>query len=562
MRYAAACNDYATAIVDGIIPACKWVKLACKRHLDLLEKSKDETSKYFFDEAAVEKICQFAELLPHVKGEWAKRREKIKLMPWQCFLLGNLFGWKVRKTGLRKFRECYLEVPRKSSKSTLGAIIGNYMLTMDGEEGAEVYSGATSERQAYEVFSPAKYMMQKSPELTEATGADILAKSIIVPRSHSKFEVLIGNPGDGSSPTCVIIDEYHEHITSSQYDTMVTGTGARQQPLIIIITTAGFSLSGPCHDKHTEAKRVLEGVIESEQLFTIIYTIDEKDDWLSPESLIKANPNYGVSVSDEFLLTQQRQAAINTQYQNRFKTKHLNVWCSANAAWMNLQQWQMLGDKELTEDELTGCDCVFAVDLASKSDLCAFVKLFAKPVGAVMHYYVFCKCYLPEDEARNAGANSAAYQKWSRQGLLTLTDGATVDYETIFDDVVADAKKYNPREFVYDPFNATHFSQLLMNEGLTCVEFNQKPVNFAVPMDEVVTLVKDGRIHHNANEMLTWMIANTAVRPAKKGMFSPIKEKPEQKIDGSVALMMAKSRMAEYDPNAGFAQFINNPVTV
>lgn len=531
---------YAEEVVSGTIAACKWVRLACKRHLDDLERSLDPGYPYEFDAKAANKICKVAELMPHVKGEWAKRNRLISLEPWESFFLGVPFGWKRRnERSTRRFREIYAEIPRKNGKSILGGIIGNYMFVADGEYAAEVYSGATSQKQAWEVYGPARQMLMKSPDICEELGVEIGAKNMSRAADFSKFEPLIGNPGDGANVSCAIIDEYHEHISASQYDTMQTGTGARSQPMIAIITTAGFSLSGPCYEKHIEAKRVLEGVVPNDELFAIIYTIDEEDDWAAPASLIKANPNYGISVDAEFLLSQQRQALLNPQYQNRFKTKHLNVWCSARSAWMNLQQWQLAADNGLTADDLIGCECVFAVDLASKSDLCAYVKLFWKVLNGAVHYYAFCHCYFPEDEVVNAGSNSAPFAKWARQGLLTLTDGSTVDYDSIVSDVIIDAKKYNPKYVVYDPFNATHFSQLLMDQGLTMVEFIQRPQNFAVPMDDIVTAVKDGRFHHDGNDMLTWMIANTAVRPAKKGLYAPIKEKPENKIDGAVALMMA-----------------------
>jgi phage terminase large subunit-like protein len=216
---------------------------------------------------------------------------------------------------------------------------------------------------------------------------------------------------------------------------------------------------------------------------------------------------------------------------------------------MNLQQWHVLGDDQLEADELTGCDCVIAIDLASKSDVCAVVKVFTKDIGTTTHFYAFCHCYLPEESANQGGVNAGAYAKWARRGLLTLTHGATIDYQVIIDDILADVRKYNPREIIYDPWNATHFAQMLADQGVTMVEFLQRPQNFAVPMDEVLTMVKDSRLHHDNNEMFTWMIANTAVRPARKGLFSPMKEKPEQKIDGAVALIMAMSRMQTEDDN-------------
>ena len=242
--------------------------------------------------------------------------------------------------------------------------------------------------------------------------------------------------------------------------------GAREQPLMLIITTAGYNLASPCNDKHDEVLKVLEGIVENDQLFGVIFGIDEGDDWADPKSLIKANPNYGVSVDAEFLQSQQRQAMVNPIQQSKFKTKHLNVWCSVLSSWMNMQLWSMSADRMLEEEELVGqpgVDCWIAVDLASKSDLCAEQKLYRKQVGAGKpHFYLFGRYWLPEEAVEEPGPNSAHYMKWVRAGLLTQTDGATVDFVAITEQVVADAKSLNPIEVIYDPFNATQMAQALM----------------------------------------------------------------------------------------------------
>lgn len=540
-------NKYARDVVAGKIPAGKYVRSACQRHLDDLKRAEKKVYPYRFDPEAGESICAFTELLPHTKGKWAAKRETIVLQPWQCFLLAVSFGWKVKKSGLRRFRELYFEIPRKNGKSIIGAAIALYMFTADGEFGAEVYTGAGTEKQAWEVFRPAKLMVERTPDLREAAGIDVWAKALIIESDGSKFEPVIGKPGDGSSPSCAVIDEFHEHDTPDLINTMQTGMGAREQPLTAIITTAGFNLASPCYDKSTELKRVLDGVIENDELFGVIFSIDEGDDWADPKVLRKANPNYGVSVFDEFLLAQQRDAIRNPVKQNRFKTKHLNVWCAARAAWMSMQVWHACGDETLRPEDFAGCECYFSLDLASKSDLLAFNMTFVKEIEGRKHFFVFGRYYLPEDALEEAGANQAAYQKWHAEGFLTLTDGATTDFDTVKDDVVEAARMFNPKEVVFDPFNAMHMAQQLMDEGLTLVEFTQTPANFAVPMDEILTAAKDGRLHHDKHPMLDWMVANTAVRPAKKGLVAPMKEKPDQKIDGTVAMMMSVARACATD---------------
>ena len=173
-----------------------------------------------------ERVCRFAQLMPHIKGDWAARRELIHLEAWEVFILASIFGWVHVVTGKRRFRVADLFVPRKNSKSTLGAVIGNYMLAVDGEFGAEVYSGATSEDQALEVFRPARLMARATPQYLARYGVIVNVSNLCVVDTNSKFEPVIGNPGDGASPSCAIVDEYHEHKTPQLYDTMKTGMGA------------------------------------------------------------------------------------------------------------------------------------------------------------------------------------------------------------------------------------------------------------------------------------------------------------------------------------------------
>lgn len=551
VEHAARAHWYAERVIAGTIPAGGWVRKAAKRHLDDLKRQTKKVFPYRFEPDKGARVCRFIENLPHTKGKWAAKKEKVALQPWQCFLVVVLFGWLRKKNDKRRFRAAYWEIPRKNGKSLLAAGIGLYMLLADGEFGAEVYSGATTEKQAWEVFKPAKLMLERNEKLRDKLGASVCAKALVVESNGSKFEPIIGNPGDGASPSCAIVDEFHEHDTPSLYDTMETGMGAREQPLMLVITTAGYNVAGPCYEKREEGCKVLDGVLENDELFVCIFGIDKEDDWADPKSLIKANPNYGISVDADFLLSQQRQAMLNPVQQNKFKTKHLNVWTSVFAGVMNMQQWALCADPLLDEDELVGEDCWVALDLASKSDLCAEQRLYRRMSHGLPHYYLFGRYWLPEAAVEEPGPNAAHYAKWVKQGLLTQTDGATVDFEAIAEQVIEDCRRINPQEVVYDPFNATQMAQALMREGIEAVEFTQTPQNFAVPLDELLSAVKDGRFHHDGNEMTTWCMSNMVARPAKKGLVSPIKQRPHQKIDGAIAAVMAMARAGGDGGEAG-----------
>jgi phage terminase large subunit-like protein len=534
--------EYAQAVARRKIIACKWVQLACKKHLDDLRAAKRRGAKYYFDEDDANKVCQFLSLMPHTKGKWAQKRQLIELQPWQVFAFCALFGWKRKKDGRRRFRKAYFAVPRKNGKSIIGSGIGLYMFSADGEFGAEVYAGAGTEKQAWEVFRPAKQMLERTPELREALGAEVWAKALINPGDGSRFEPVIGKPGDGSSPSCAIVDEYHEHDTSDLVDTMETGMGARDQPLMLMITTAGFNIAGPCYDQEIEAKKVLDGVLDNDELFALIYTIDDTDKWDDPKALYKANPNLGVSVDEDFLLSQQRQAVQSASKQTRFKTKHLNVWCSAKSAWLNILAWNKCADYKLRPEQFKGERCYVTLDLASRSDVCVIMLMFVREIEGKQHFYLFGKYYLPEFAIENDPKNSGAYRKWVIEGFLEQHEGAEIDFDLIEEDTLAMVSEYGPEEVVFDPYRAAQLEQRLTKRGIQAVELGQTVKNLSLPMKEFESAVKGGRVHHDGNPVLTWMASNVVAKLDAKDNIYPRKEKPEQKIDGIVATIMGVAR--------------------
>jgi len=539
---------YVGDVIAGKEPACKWVKLACRRHLQDLKRAARKSYPFTFDAKAAAATLARMERYPHIKGRWAARGERIRLEPWQAFVLGSLFGWKRRRDGLRRFREGYVEVPRKNTKSTMAALVGLEMLLDDGEHGAEVYSGATSERQAHEVFGPARLMLERSPKIREATGVEVWSKSLVKPEDNSRFWPVIGRPGDGASPSCALIDEYHEHQSADLVDTMISGMGSREQPLLLIITTAGADLASPCHDKHREVQKLLEGTLENDELFAVVYGIDEGDDWASPKVLRKANPNLGVSVDEEYLIAQQRQAVLNPAYQNRFRTKHLDCWCGAAVAGINMQHWKLAADPSLSLDQFKGEDAVLSLDLASKIDICARMLLFKRQEDGADHYYAFGRYWLPEDTIDEARVNQQAYRKWVAQGSLIATEGAENNFDVVREDAKECASRFQIREVVYDPWRATQLAHQLAKDGATVVEMPQTAKNMGAAFDELLSALKGGRFHHDGNPVLEWMAANTIAKTAMKGVTVPGKEKPEQKIDGIVALCMALARAMAVQP--------------
>ncbi|HBC7457661.1 MULTISPECIES: terminase large subunit [Proteus] len=544
-----AANQYARDVVRGKIVVCQYVIDACQRHIDDMAQEKSRKFRYRFDKDLAEQAAKFIQLLPHTKGEWAFKRMPITLEPWQLFIVCSAFGWVHKGTKLRRFREVYTEIPRKNGKSAISAGVALYCFTCDNEFGAEVYSGATTEKQAWEVFRPAKLMCKRTPLLIEAFGIEVNAKNMNRPEDGARFEPLIGNPGDGQSPHCAIVDEYHEHDSDSLYTTMLTGMGARRQPLMWAITTAGYNIEGPCYDKRREVIEMLNGTVPNEELFGVIYTVDEGDDWTDPEILKKANPNMGISIYSEFLISQQNRAKNNPRLASTFKTKHLNIWVSARSAYFNMLSWRECEDKTLTIEMFEGQSCVQALDLARKLDMNSRVKLFTRDIEGKRHYYCIAPSfYVPYDSVFGADIENQRtaerFKKWVETKHLTLTDGAEIDYRVILEDAKADNLSNPIDESPIDPHGATNLSHHLADEGLNPITIVQNYTNMSDPMKELEAAIASGRFHHDGNPIMTWCISNVVGKflPGNDDVVRPIKEQNENKIDGAVALIMAIGR--------------------
>lgn len=563
-----AANKYARDIVNGKIVACRYIIQACQRHLDDLDSSSSADYKYKFNKDLAERAAKFMQMLPHTKGEWAFKRQLITLEPWQLFIICCSFGWVHKKTNLRRFREVYTEIPRKNGKSAISAGVGLYCFARDDEFGAEVYSGATTEKQAWEVFRPARLMCKRTPLMCDAFGIEVNASNLNRPADGARFEPMIGNPGDGSSPSCAIVDEYHEHESDSLYTTMLTGMGARRQPLMWTITTAGYNIDGPCYDKRREVIEMLNGTTKNDELFGVIYTIDEGDDWTSLDSLRKANPNIGVSVYEEYLLQQQQRAINNPRFTNTFKTKHLNVWVSAKSAFFNMERWRGCEDTSLTLEQFEGQECNLGFDLARKLDMNSMARLFYRDIDGKRHYYsVSPKFWVPEDTVFDPDSTNRRtaerFQKWVNTGHLMATDGAEVDYREILHEALEANKIANVQESPIDPHGATGLSHQLDDEGLNPIVITQNYTNMSDPMKELEAAIQSGRFHHDGNPIMTWCIGNVVGKylPGNDDVVRPIKEKEETKIDGAVALIMAIGRAMLHEDKPDISSFLSNPLS-
>jgi phage terminase large subunit-like protein len=543
LHYVKLGEKYARDVAAERIPACKWVRLACERHLKDRRRERRRAFAYKFDAARAERVCRFIGLLPHIKGRWARRDprkpegHRLTLAAFQCFVTMSLFGWVRKRDGRRRFRKASIYLPRKNGKSTWAAAVGHWMFSKDDEVGAEVYSGATTEKQAWEVFGPARLMAKAEPDMCEGLGIEVNAASMVRDNGAAKFEPIIGKPHDGASPHLAIVDEFHEHQTADLYDTMLTGMGARDQPLQLVISTAGDNLAGPCYDDWLTVQKILQGVVEDETHFGIIYAADPEDDWTSEIALRKANPNYGVSVGAEFLQQQQRDAISNARKQGAFKTKHLNQWVQARDAFVNMQRWAECRDSSLKLDDFHKQRVLVGMDLASKVDLAAVELLFPRAEG---RYARFGKYYLP-DEAVQAPENEH-YRAWAKQGWLTVTEGNIIDFTRILEDLQWIASTFELAELAYDPAQATMLVTEAQNAGITCVELRPTVLNYSEPMKQIEALIRDRKLAHNGDPVMTWAMSNVVAKLDAKDNVYPRKERVENKIDPFVALCSAMAR--------------------
>ena len=551
-------HRYAKEVLAGRIPACKWVKAACQRQLDDLDRERNDPDwPYVFDVAAANRVCDYIELLPHVKGKWGG--QPIRLEAAQKFGLVCVFGWRRKDDGLRRFKTVYEEVPRKNAKTTKLAGVGLYMLTADEEWGAEVYSAATTREQAKIVFKIAQQMARQQGDFRARFGVEVLTHSLSVKDTASAFLPLSaeGSTLDGLNVSCALIDELHAHKTRHVHDVLDSGTGSRGQPLLWKITTAGSNRAGVCYDQRSYLVKVLNTVlkrhggmgyrvegeaVEDETYWGIIYTIDPGDDPFDEATWRKANPLYGISVDPADLQRMAAIAKVQAAALNEFLTKRLNVWVNADSAWMNMLQWDACADPAMKEEDFRGQACTTALDAAFKKDLFAKVRVFRR--GA--DYYAFGRYYMPQALLERKGWEQVA--GWVRDGWIRTTPGEVLDIAAVREELLGDGagegdiQRFEVSEVAFDPAQLTQFAGEMMNEGLTMVEMRPTVLNFSPAMKELEELVTGGRFHHNGDPVLAWAISNVVCHRDAKDNIYPRKESLDSKIDPAIALIMALAR--------------------
>lgn len=525
-------TDYAERVLRGEMVVGRLVRLACERHLRDLQGGAERG--LWFDEAAADNGIAFVESCPHSKGEWAGKQ--VQLEPWQRFIVGSVFGW-MRADGTRRFRKAYNELARKNGKSFLASAVGLKLAFFDNEPGAEVYAAATKRDQAKIVWGEARRMVKASPGLRSRITT--LVANLHREETNSKFEPLGADEDsmDGLNVHGVIIDELHAHKNRKTYDVLNTAMGSRRQPLMFIITTAGYDRESICWAEHDYGVKILEGVIDDDSYFVFIATIDDGDDWSDPAVWIKANPNLGVSVKPDSIAAAVRKAQQVPGEQNALLRLHLDVWTQQAARWIDMATWDANAEPPRHEE---GARAFGGLDLASTTDITAFMLTFPDGEGG---YDIEPHFWVPEDTIRQRSMTSGVpYDVWAREGLIHTTPGNVTDYDAIRAFIGELASKYHIEEIAYDRWNASQLVTQLKEDGATLVDMGQGFASMSAPSKEVEKLILGRMLRHGGHPVLRWMMSNVAVVQDAAGNIKPAKDKSAEKIDGVVALIMAIAR--------------------
>ena len=499
----------------------------------------------YFDEAAAERAVQFFErFLVHTKGKWAGH--PFELMEWQKNdIIRPLFGWK-RKDGRRKYRTAYIEIPRKNGKSTLCAGIALYLLTADGEFGAEVYSAAGDREQAGIVFNDCKAMIQLSPALKKRLKT--FRNSIVFQQNNSSYKVISADADTkhGFNAHGIIFDELHTQPDRDLWDVLTTSTGAREQPLVVAITTAGYDRKSICWEQHEYARKVKDGIIDDPSFFSFIAAAEESDDWTDPDTWRKANPGLGQTIKLDYLEESCAKAKSTPALQNTFRRLHLNQWTSQSTRWMDLSLWDQSASMVIPE-QLKGRECYAGLDLASTTDIAAFVLVFP-PVAPETAYQVVPFFWIPGDNVRGRmDKDRVPYDVWIRQGYVNATEGNIIHYQAIRNKIEELSKIYDIKEIAYDRWGAVQLSQELSDAGMTVIPFGQGFASMSPPTKELLSLVTAQNLRHGGNPVLRWMADNLVVKQDPAGNIKPDKAKSTEKIDGMVALIMGLDRAIRHE---------------
>lgn len=534
---------------------CKWVRLAAERHLRDLKK---KDWPYRFDSWYANDVCDFIEKLPHVEGKW--ETPTLTLEPAQIFVLAVMFGWRRKSDGLRRFTMAYIEMARKGAKSTLTAGVSLYCECCEDEPGPLVLVGATTGDQAKKVFNPARQMVLRTKALREAFELQAWSRSITCGVNGGAIQTINAKSStqDGHNPHLAVLDELHAHADRGLFDVIRSAFGSRRNPLLWMITTAGYDMYGVCYEQRSFVCKVLEEAIYAEHYFGIIFTLDEDDDPYDEANWYKANPLMPVTPTIEEMRGYAIEARASPGSEGEFKTKRLNIWMGAAQAWLNVGSWRACGGRVKLSD-FRNLDCYLGADLSDKDDVTSMVLVARRGEQLLMKSWH----WLPEEALKRASQtereNVTLYQQWRAQGALFVTAGDWIDHNKIERHIRRLKNALNIKRLTFDQFSAAQSMAVRLNEDFGdgdnpfAVILPKNARNVTDPAKDLEERHKVGQklLLHDGNPVMTWMAGNVVVTRHVNGTIIP--KKPDQdskaKIDGIDAAVNANAPLMEAPVN-------------
>lgn len=546
-------TQYAKDVVEGKIITSKKVRQACERHLNDLKRQGTDDFPFIFDEEKGFRPVDFIQrFCKPSKGNF----RRLELQPWQHFIIGSLYGWVHKDTKLRRFKEGLIFVARKNGKSTMVSGLANYGCSKDGEKGADVYLLANSMKQARVVYDECQKMVKSSPLLSKHFR--VLRDAIHFDKSFSKIEPQASDSEklDGLNCHLGIFDEIHEYKDYKLINVIKNSTGAREQPLILYITTAGYQLDGPLMDYYEKAADVLEGVIQDERTFYFMAEIDEEDDIEDPNNWIKANPNLGVTIKLEEMIEEWESRKHIPAERNDFITKRANIFVQSDEqSFIDYEIIKRNSDK-IDLASLEGQSCIGGFDLSQTEDFTAACLEFLLDDGRV---FVHTHSFVPRRKVE-LDNEKLPFREWEEEGLLTICQGDYVDYKLVLDWFMEQSKRFKVDLITYDPANAYRLVEDMKGKGFNTQLVRQGAITLSPALKDIKELLLDGNVVFNRNKLFRWYLNNVKLVEDRNGNWLPTKQNRYRKIDGFAAWLNAHTEVMKLmvEPSeAGEIEFVS-----
>lgn len=519
-------------------PENRYVVLAAKRYLKMLKEAEKPSSHYRFSPEHAVDVCQFFEQLRHVEGTWDS--DTVILEPWQCFQLCGVFAFRRKKDGSRLVRRAYIEIPRKHGKSLIAAGVTLYCTACEGEKRPLGYIAAATEDQAKKVLDPAKELIETDIELKDQFKFEAFKGLIKCGETRGEIRTIssVGEHQDGHNPHVVIMEELHAQ-KPDVYDVMDSAFGARRNPLMYQIGTAGRYASGLGYTQRKAAISVLEGRVKADEVFALIYTIDpgDEDRIYERDVIVKANPNYGISIFEDVVDQSVRQAKNDPTKRGEYLRTRLNIWSNAGYRLIEPSDWEDCEDQTLTLIKMKGRKAWLGVDLAKYIDMAAIGILV--DLGGKMA--AFANFYIPEESPYLRRPDlHAMYSGWIDEGFLTKTPGGTTDPSYMRDDIFKLCDFLDVQGIACDPWQSQQVAAELEARNMPVTQYRNNTAAMSDPTYEILSRIQTRQLVHNGHPILTWNAMNVEGEERNDTIF-PRKpaENADEKIDGFVAVVMA-----------------------